>query len=261
MANAQDPDYGELDPTFVEDELDDQAPLGSSGLRASFNTMLGMGASRAKEDMSFAGKGVKPDLAEILDPSIITKMYIAGELQRQPQSALFVKPQKGKKIQQQQTDLLPTDEITDQAKTMGSYQPAPAPPPPPPMAQAPPVVTPPVVTPPVVTPPVKPPPVVTGTAVTISNKPEMTILNQTFKYLDLPEAKALRQAGKIPNVADIGKVKDFLAKHLRTDDLKTEKQVKDFLSTKQKSGKMIPAKEVKDLLRTYFPKIAGRKRV
>jgi hypothetical protein len=252
MANAQDPDYGEIEPEFVADQLDAQAPLGSSGLRASFNTMLGMQASRAKEDMSFAGKGVKPDLAEILDPSIITKMYIVGELQRQPESALFVKPQKGKQIQQQQTDLLPTDEITDQAKTMGTYQSAPAPPPQAPIAppvQAP--IAPPVQPPPT---PVKPP-VSSGT----STQPVMEIKGQVIEYADINISNKLSSTDVPKASDDIFIIKEFLAKYLRTDNIKTQKGMEQFLSQGNKSGDKKPtAKVIKDILRKYFPKSAGR---
>ena len=262
MANAQDPEYGELDPTFVEDELNEQAPLGSSGLRASFNTMLGMEASRAKEDMSFAGKGVKPDLAEILDPSIITKMYIAGELQRQPESALFVKPQKGKKIEQQQTDLLPTDEITDQARTMGSYQAAPAPPPQAPPPQAPPMGQP-IATPPaaatndpVMLAKIKKADKAASQSIagkslyeTLSEEPAIKLQGDKLVYYDEASSRSMIMMNVGPPVSDITAVKEFLAEELRTDKLESEAKMKKYLDSTAVSAAMI-----KRIYKTYFPR-------
>jgi len=92
MANAQDPKFGRIDKDFVSDELEDQAPLGAYGDIVEYNTLRGEMASRHKEDMSFAGKGVRAELAQILDPNVSNQLFLASEFRNVPQSPLFAKP-------------------------------------------------------------------------------------------------------------------------------------------------------------------------
>ena len=92
MANAEDPKFGKIDKDFVSDELEEQAAYAAYGDKVEYNTLRGEMASRHKEDMSFAGKGVKAELAQILDPNVSNQLFLAGEFKNVPQSPLFAKP-------------------------------------------------------------------------------------------------------------------------------------------------------------------------
>lgn len=92
MANAEDPKFGKIDKDFVSDELEEQAAYAAYGDKVEYNTLRGEMASRHKEDMSFAGKGAKAELAQILDPNVSNQLFLAGEFKNVPQSPLFAKP-------------------------------------------------------------------------------------------------------------------------------------------------------------------------
>lgn len=233
MANAQDPNFGKIDKDFVGDELEDQAPLGAYGDKADLNTILGSEAPRHKEDMVFAGRGAKPEMAKILDPSVSSKLFIADELKRQPQSALFAKPEQATE-QQAPTDLLAQQQ--GRPNTIPSMQ-TPVEPP----------VEPPVATP--VEPPVEPvTEPVTEQTKTLDGQPLSTIKGDIVIYKNINEAKSLKQ---IPSDKDsIEVLKNFLAENLRTSYISTEKRMKDFLDTLKPS-------QIKQIRRKYFKKSAG----
>lgn len=92
MANAEDPKFGKIDKDFVSDQLEEQAAYAAYGDKVEYNTLRGEMASRHKEDMSFAGKGAKAELAQILDPNVSNQLFLAGEFKNVPESPLFAKP-------------------------------------------------------------------------------------------------------------------------------------------------------------------------
>ena len=92
MANAKDPKFGKIDKDFVSDELEEQAAYAAYGDKVEYNTLRGEMASRHKEDMSFAGKGAKSKLAQILDPNVSSQLFLASEFKNVPESPLFAKP-------------------------------------------------------------------------------------------------------------------------------------------------------------------------
>ena len=92
MANAKDPKFGKIDKDFVSDELEEQAAYAAYGDKVEYNTLRGEMASRHKEDMSFAGKGAKSKLAQILDPNVSSQLFLASEFKNIPESPLFAKP-------------------------------------------------------------------------------------------------------------------------------------------------------------------------
>ena len=232
MANAQDPNFGKIEPDFVKDSLLDEAPMGAVGVKPNLNTILGQNSSKAKEDMVPSGKGAKPELAQILDPSIESKMYLVSELQRQPESFLFVKPTKpgqGKKVQVDQTDMLPENMIRDQAETTG----------PPTQPQALPVAT--------------KMPVQQPTQQTLSGKNMTTINDQPIVYKDRTKATSMKGTSDVPNVGDpdasgVDVLRGFLLKNLEvTGD---PSGLDKYLSGMKRIG-------LKRLVQSYFPKTAG----
>lgn len=148
MANAQDPNFGRIDKKFVSDELEDQAPLAAYGDVVEYNTLRGQTASRHKEDMSFSGKGVKAELAQILDPNVSNQLFLAGEFKNVPQSPLFAKPDPKAarpRKKQQPSNLFPGQQNAqgapgppgpsapppgDETGGGGAFEPPPEPPPP-----------------------------------------------------------------------------------------------------------------------------------
>ena len=256
MANAQDPNYGKFDSEFIAEELNDQAPLGAYGDKANFNTILGMNATRAKEDMTFAGKGVKPDLAEIIDPSVKNKIYIATELQRQPESALFVKamkPQGPQAPTQAPTqapmagpvDLMPKDQITDVAQTMQGPQAPPAP-------QALPGTSQPVLGTQIPEPPATP--VAQSTATTLSGSSVTIVNNAPLIYKDINEAQSIVSKREVPDVSipeksTVSILANFLARNLTLDGGNKAELMK-FLKGK-------PRTALKKITQKYFPKPKG----
>ena len=231
MANAEDPNFGEIEKDFVKDSLLDETPMGAVGVKPNLNTILGQNSTKAKEDMVPSGKGAKPELAQILDPSIESKMYLVSELQRQPESFLFVKPTKpgqGKKVQVDQTNMLPENMIRDQAQTTG----------PPTPTQPLPVAT---------KIPVQP------TQQTLSGKNVSKVNDQPIVYKDRTKAISLKGTSDVPNVGDpdasgVDVLRNFLLKNLEiTGD---PGGLDKYLSSMKRIG-------LKRLVQSYFPRTAG----
>jgi len=234
MAQAQDVNFGKIDTEFVKDELLDQAPLASYGDKVNFNTLLGSEATKSKENMTPSGTGVKKDLAKILDPGIESKMFLINELKRQPESYLFVKPQKpgqGKTVQQDGANLIPneSEQVRDQAKTFGPSETLPE------------------------------VPVASGVKVpaetTLSKGQLSKVGDSPIIYKNRSEASSLQSSGDVPNVSDpsestVDILRAFLVKHLEVSGDK--EKLKKFLSSK-------PRSELKRITQKYFPKTAGAK--
>ncbi len=223
MASAIDPDFGEIDPEYVSEELMEQAPLGASGGRVNFNTAMGYDAPRHVEDMTFAGKGAKPLMAQILDPSLTSNLFIASELKRQPQSALFAE-RLSRTVQQQQVDLLPksSDQIRDQAQLQPSQASDLEPPPPVAATQAP------------------------TSPETINNQPKRSPQGQQLEYIDIADAKRLIREKQVPNSnAGQATMKQFLEQNLRTDLYDTQQEMRSFLNSLTKD-------EIKKIRTAYF---------
>jgi len=248
MANAQDPDFGAIDKYFVIDELEEQAPLSSYGVKADLNTMLGNKAPRHKEDMVFADRGAKPEMAKILDPSVSTKLLIADELKSQPESALFVKRQSAQQ-QGAPTDLLAQQQ--GRPNTMSSMPPQMGPDlpqsgasmfPVEPSSSAPPVAT---------GEPVKA--TAKGNQVTLSNRELMEEKGELLEYRDMSNAEMIlkKYPDKVPaSSATPADMREFLAKHLRTSEHKTEEQMKKFLDK-------LTNEKIKKIRTAYFLKSSG----
>lgn len=253
MANAEDPDFGAIDKDFVRDELEEQAPLSSYGVKADLNTILGNEAPRHKEDMVFAGKGAKPEMAKILDPSVSSKLFLAEELKRQPESALFVKRQSA------QQQVAPTDLLAQQQgrpDTMSSIGPQFGPEVmssgegmfpdeqgiPEPVTSAPPVAT---------GEPVKA--TAKGTPITLSGKELMEEKGELLEYRDMSNAEMIlkNKPSEVPaSSANPDRMRAFLAKELRTSKHKTTEQMMKFLME-------LSTSKIKKIRTAYFLKQAG----
>ena len=99
--------------------------------------------------MSSAGKGVKAELAQILDPNVSNQLFLAGEFKNVPQSPLFAKPDPKAarpRKKQQPSNLFPGQQNAqgapgpslppppppgDETGGGGAFEPPPPPPPPP----------------------------------------------------------------------------------------------------------------------------------
>ena len=250
MANAQDPNFGPIDKDFVGDELEEQAPLSSYGVKAGLNYILGYEAPRHKEDMVFAGRGAKPGMAKILDPSVASKLFLAEELKRQPESALFVKRQTAQQ-QGAPSDLLAQQQ--GRPDTMSSMGPKSGPAlissgegvfadeegiPAPLVPTGQPVET-------------EPPAVIGRGKVIGSDQPLSTIKNQILQYADEENARILISMREIPDdKTSIPILLDFLATNLRTGDNPTKQDMEKFLGT-------LSIKELQKIRKKYFKKIPG----
>ena len=254
MANARDPDFGAIDKDFVGDELEEQAPLSSYGVKADLNTMLGNEAPRHKEDMVFAGRGAKPEMAKILDPSVSTKLFIADELKRQPESALFVKRQSAQQ-QGAPTDLLAQQQ--GRPNTMSSMGQQMGPDLPPSGASMfpdePSVSSAPVKSEPPVAPVKSAPPVAKGTPITLSGKELIQESGHMLEYRDMSNAEMIlkNKPSEVPaSSASPDRMRTFLAKELRTSKHKTTEQMMKFLME-------LSSAKIKKIRTAYFLKQAG----
>ena len=233
MANAEDPKFGKIDKDFVSDELEDQAAYAAYGDKVEYNTLRGEMASRHKEDMSFAGRGVKAKLAQILDPNVSNQLFLASEFKNVPESPLFAKPDPRPARpggRQQPTNLFPGQGRAErpgqppgpggggslnETGAGGAFDPPPQPPPPqPPLA---------------------------GGAGASSKEPS----GYDFIY----RSEEINEGKREPPVYDgdmsRASILDFLIKNLINEFMSASKK-KDYLES-------LPLIELKKILREFFP--------
>ena len=234
MANAEDPKFGKIDKDFVSDELEEQAAYAAYGDKVEYNTLRGEMASRHKEDMSFAGKGAKAELAQILDPNVSNQLFLAGEFKNVPQSPLFAKPDPKPARPtgpQGPSNLFSTQQRAEAPPgaprppgppdsgtgPLGPFDPPPQPPPPPPASEE---------------------------QLTSSGEPPPSGL--TFIY----KSEAVNQGTKDPptftgDTSSKASLVDFLNKHL----------IVEFMSASRKKSVLesLDLTDLKKVLREYFP--------